>query len=254
MELKVWPNFQIDHGIIKSKLVSLDNVIDVMNYKLLDRKEDYVFRGHRRNDWKLEPTLKRHLKNNDTISVQKHLDFFRKSIKGRRGVNPPALNDNECWALGRHFGLYTPLLDWTESPYVSLFFAFAEEGNVDDRTETRVLFALNRKRIEDKCKRIRRPNAPISFIEPFTDDNLRLISQSGLFTFTDINIDIEEWVKTSFPEERQKAILLKLYVNDDLRPIILKQLNWMNINFLTLFPDISGAAKHTNLKYTISGY
>lgn len=253
MNLKVWPEYQIKHGIIESKLDSLDSITNVVD-KLLDIKKDYVFRGHRRNDWKLEPTLTRHLKNKGTISIPKQLDFFRKSIKGRRGSNPPHLNDKECWALGQHFGLYTPLLDWTDSPYVGLFFAFAEEGKFGDRTETRVLFSLNRKRIEDKCKRIERRNVPISFIEPFTDDNLRLISQSGLFTFTKIDINIEEWVRTQFQEKHEKAILLKLHLDDNLRPSILKQLSWMNINFLTLFPDISGAAKHTNLKCTISGY
>ncbi|MBW1794173.1 MAG: FRG domain-containing protein [Deltaproteobacteria bacterium] len=255
MQLAVWPNFSLRYGIVETKLNSFDSITDVMANKLLDNKENYIFRGHRRSDWKLEPTLTRHLrKTGATLKPNEHLEYFKKAIIGRRGINPPQLQNDECWALGQHFGLYTPLLDWTNSPYVGLFFAFAEEGTVEDRTDTRVLFALNRKRIEEKCKRIQRPNVPISFIEPYTDDNLRLLTQSGLFTSTEITIEIEEWVRSNFPQKHNKAIILKLHIANDLRLLILKQLNWMNINLLTLFPDVFGAAKHANLKCTIPGY
>jgi len=95
---------------------------------------------------------------------------------------------------------------------------------------------------------------PISFTEPYTDDNQRLLNQSGLFTSTDINIEIEDWVRNNFTEKNKKLVILKLHIDNDLRPKILKQLNWMNINYLTLFPGIFGAAKHANLKCTIEGY
>ena len=41
-------------------------------------------------------------------------------------------NDSEdnWWALGQHYGLATPLLDWVYSPYVCLtFFSFREADN-----------------------------------------------------------------------------------------------------------------------------
>ncbi|MDH3975715.1 MAG: hypothetical protein OEV42_15665 [Deltaproteobacteria bacterium] len=61
MKLKVWPEFDNRNGIVETKLDSFESIADVMVNKLLDRKEGYIFHGHRRNDWKLESTITRHI-------------------------------------------------------------------------------------------------------------------------------------------------------------------------------------------------
>ncbi|HVF62373.1 MAG TPA: FRG domain-containing protein, partial [Casimicrobiaceae bacterium] len=52
-----------------------------------------------------------------------YLHAFQRAAAGLRGAHPAALSQDEWWALGRHFRLITPLLDWSESPYIAVFFA-----------------------------------------------------------------------------------------------------------------------------------
>src|SRR5687767_10359151 len=84
---------------------------------------NYVFRGQADAVWKLESTLtrafKKHYPNAGATRdlEEKHLHQFRENIRGRSSLDLAKTSKDELWALGQHFGLYTPLLDWTRSPY-----------------------------------------------------------------------------------------------------------------------------------------
>ena len=90
---------------------------------------EFVFRGQSNGDkWSLQPTFQR--LSPDRIGSEadllSHLRLFRHAARGRRGNNPRDLKDDEWWALGQHYGLATPLLDWTRSYWVALYFAFSD--------------------------------------------------------------------------------------------------------------------------------
>ena len=247
--MEYWPKISIANGVYTTELKSWTLFHDVVA-KLLDFPH-YAFRGHRMSDWLLEPSLARIIKKKKNLKplLEKHLQTFQLASRGRRGTNPPPLeSDNDWWALGQHHGLATPLLDWTTSPYVGLFFALSDPPS-PTQTSHCVVLGVNRERVAIRNKALAKED-PIfyeefEFFQPRSDENSRLVAQSGLFSRCPIGTDVESWVAEHFAGEKVKATLLKVFIPYSERSECLKALNVMNINHATLFPDLYGAGKHS---------
>lgn len=237
---------------------------DVFNAPAASRG-NYIWRGQRRGDWSLSSSLDRLFGKLNLLVAganaleersHEHLEAFKYASRGRRGQNPPALTDNEWWALGQHYGLATPLLDWSRSPFAAAYFAFEEL--TADVSEYRVVYGLDQRAVDLKNYEI--ANGPsiergripvIEFIDPLSDDNPRLVSQGSLFTRAPIGMPIEQWVAQAF-EGIAVPVLLKIEIPNYDRLACLRSLNRMNINHLSLFPDLSGASRSTNLRLELS--
>jgi hypothetical protein len=284
---KRWEASELENGYIQIKFSKWLYFVEYIYQEMLDY-EKYIWRGHRCDDWNLESTLNRLMfRSNIQIEVQgdferTHLEQFKYSTRGRRGPNPSQPDDeNEWWALGQHHGLATPLLDWTTSPFVAAYFAFIGLGQ--DQTPHRAIYALSRPAVQNKAKKIKRqqeinlaeekqkleekgpirglgrlrfemPIRPeVDFIRPKSDENQRLVNQGGIFTRSPAGINLEKWVMDNFPNHN-RYILMKLFIPNIDRSSCLRMLNRMNINHLTLFPDLYGASKFCNLFAEIKNY
>ena len=121
-------------GIQEVTLTSWKYFHDYLQEFIID-SDNYIFRGQKEETWVIEPTLIRHCRTNagtnfNTI-LKSHLNSFKFSIRGRaQNLKDIIDNEDELWALGQHFGLKTHLLDFTESPYVSAYFAFLEKETI----------------------------------------------------------------------------------------------------------------------------
>lgn len=213
----------------------------------------FVFRGHGDSEWELETTLDRMLSRIKPLGVDldSTYDFLLKefvhSIRARSGVQKDlSLNDEELWCIGQHYGLSTPLLDWSKSLYVALFFAF--ENASPSGSGFRSVWALNLcpyvlSRI-DRFNSGKEKKHHFKIIDPISDENLRLIAQTGVFTRQPLKFSIVEWVTATLLPDA--PYLIKINIPESERFPILRHLRLMNIHHGTLFPDIEGAARYCN--------
>ena len=221
---------------------------------------EYIWRGQRDPRWPLEPSLDRRLRAIESEEARSalwagHLERFQKACRGRRGPNPEHLDDNDAWwALGQHYGLLTPLLDWTGSPYAAVFFAFREPNN---ENPFRAVYALNRRLVQSANKRLERETAPsapqeiveLQFVDPRTDDNPRLFGQGGSFTKAPDGVSVEDWVRSVFGDDQSGSeypVLLKLLVAEGERDRCMRALELMNLNYHSLYPDLLGTSLFSN--------
>lgn len=240
-----------DEGIVTYTISSWKYFHDfIINQKLMDFKT-YVYRGQRNEKWLLEPSINRKIKNSVPAPeykklLQNQLDFFKFSVRGRTPYLKEILNDEkELWALGQHHGLNTPLLDFTFSPYVAIYFAFIDEKKL---TDYRIIWAVSQHTTTSQVGK------ELELFKPLSGHNLRLINQNGLFIKFNVNKDLETIFrksKISFDGEIQ---LYKIRIPNKDRILCLRFLNRMNINHNTLFPDVYGASIYSNTDFDIKNY
>jgi hypothetical protein len=244
-----------------------------------------IYRGQANSNWKVESTLDRMEKRYPTkpnlgggtpdsfdcprVERPLQLKRFKEMARGKIGMSI-SQNEDEWWGLAQHHGLATPLLDWTYSPFVALFFAFEEERcDCDGKLEqpnNRSVFALAHHLLPKEV------NAPRAFA-PSEYVSYRLTNQGGLFLrMPDYeteatgsggiklkHIDLETYVKSKFESETYRKlcddgnaelhpqlILKKFIIPNKTRVECLRCLDYMNINRASLFPDLDGAAQYVN--------
>jgi hypothetical protein len=137
---------------------------------------NYLFRGVTSVRHTLIPSVGRQRDGyNYSVNIEKALfDQFKREALPFLAARPQ--NDWEWLALAQHYGVPTRLLDWSESPSVSLFFAVW--GNDD---EDAGLYIIRRPNEVKALKRHPFDVADVLFFYPGYVTP-RLVSQRGLFT------------------------------------------------------------------------
>lgn len=231
-------------GSITFRLNSWARFVDLLDAEVFHvaaaSRRSYIWRGQQRVDWSLSSSLDRLFEKLGLLSAgpnaleersREHLEAFKYASRGRRGQSPPVLPDNDWWALGQHYGLATPLLDWTRSPYAAAYFALQDSSG--DNSDYRVVYGLDQRAVDLKNHELahgpsfERGRLPvIDFVDPLSDDNPRLVSQGGLFTRAPIGMPIERWVAQAF-EGVAAPVLVRIEVQ---RSAPTTTLRWWRVN------------------------
>jgi len=280
----LWPEFdegdtKIDGLIPTCRVENWENFLKVVQASEYNRAtSEWVYRGQRGGDWPLASTLGRQFPGGN-IPNEKRLELleqFELAMRGRGNEIAGFLGEDEeieKWAIGQHNGLLTPLLDWTRSPFVALFFAF---NTLDEPEEnpSRAIFCVNMSAIKAAI-------GEEIFWEPKGHNNSRLVSQAGLFSLVpngDDNFityiinalmeakvviadtvtladhiqdssggfdEVEYTVSDSLSDQLKKYIH-KIHIPNADRLNGLAMLRKMNIHSGSMFPDAQGASLYCN--------
>jgi len=149
-------------------------------------------------------------------------------------------------AIAQHHTLPTRLLDWTENPLVALWFAFIKE-NQENPPRVVWAFSITKEEIVDSIE-----DSPyvLSRTKAFRPNHVTktITAQNGWFTAHALTKESPRFVALE-RNAAYKGRLTKFPFNSSSsRSEILRRLDRMGINSMSLFPDLYGISRYLQWK------
>ncbi len=227
----------LDHEV--DHIVSVAKFLEIMDKHFYDTSSKWMYRGLKKYDYKLKPSIGRLLGNENFQSLEKLLDFEKSAFNEFRIETFKDLRVNNQFillAVAQHHGLNTRLLDWTLSPLIALFFAVEDSETFDIDG---ALCSFQTQFVFNDFGEIQSPfDKKLDEYHFLSSPDLspRIRAQQGVFQlFKNPTIEFENAYN-----------LAKLRIPAKNKRNIKRELNNLGISYKTLFPDFDGICKSIN--------
>ena len=245
----------------------------------LDESHTFYFRGHGDASWDLGTTYSRHSSTPITPATN-NLDEITRHFIGALKTTGKKLPFDSTDArskleYARHYGLPSPLLDWSFSPYTAMFFAF--NGRRSASSKRSVIYALNVEGLADLfARRVTMlpsgspgpeyaaryleftepldfshgyPGGILRFMKTPSSWNTRMVRQMGGFLYDTLDYraigfgGLEDFIQKSKETPGPSSIptLYKVYVPRRVGADIFKHLDLAGFTGTRLLDDYEGA-------------
>ncbi len=242
--------------------------------------QHFIFRGQADKDWRLESSLERTLADNWTQeNVEKHekrsISNFKSKFHLYDSENTIPDSGFAWLSIMQHYGVPTRLLDFTESPYVALYFAIESYTGQKPRKPF-ALFALDYREImkrsvdhiRSKDKEFDETQTSVfeksdqifdSVVNRFSYDvlwvaepkvmNARLDRQSGTFLISGNRaVRIEAVLNSNLYSD---IVAYKFEIDGSLYENIYALLRKMNINSKSIYGNLEGLARSIKMEMQV---
>jgi len=225
-----------------------------------NKAESTWYRGHTDQSWKLESGYERLKKPPKEISL---VNEFRQNANFLLDKHTPQ-NDFDWLILMQHYGVPTRLLDWSESPLVSLYFAVISESR-GSRQKDGALWVLEPGKLNKNTNSMDDPYIPAfeedEYMADFqtikydsgtsaglmpiaaiaTRNNPRIQAQLGTFTISRSKIPIEE--------VGDRSHVIKYTIPKESKAEIAEELKLLGLGKFQIFPELSSIGEKIKESY-----
>jgi hypothetical protein len=256
-------------------------ITSITDYMQFVEKQTAVrwYRGSGNAEYELKPSLYRHPTLNDAASLFKQEFEILKRFKQRSipYLSSPLRENDDLSSLFlmQHIGVPTRLLDWTENPYIALYFALSDapydktaggpQYNKDAAIWVLDPVAWNGKALdfdpspgiisppEEEILNGYEPGMNVKYRKPEPiallglHNSQRIVAQRGVFTLFGANVKPMEvaYIDSNYPQD----CLIKLRIDKDRIRILLEALLRIGLSDSVVYPDLLGLSKEIKREF-----